>query len=81
MVEMIYAGIHLLLPLLFLFSILQRKTYLHSAPFLTNQLWIVQGGEVVNEDGRQMADVFVEGRTIKYDRNTVANQNQNLGDM
>merc|ERR1712110_438843 len=23
------------------------------------------GGEVVNEDGRQMADVYVEGRTIK----------------
>ena len=25
----------------------------------------------MNEDGRQMADVFVEGRTIKYDRYTV----------
>ena len=28
-----------------------------------------------------MADVFVEGRTIKYDRYTVANRNHNLGDM
>jgi len=26
---------------------------------------LIKGGEVVNEDGRQMADVFVEGRTIK----------------
>ena len=28
--------------------------------------YCLQGGEVVNEDGRQMADVYVEGRTIKY---------------
>merc|ERR1711971_1368346 len=26
---------------------------------------LIKGGEVVNEDGRQMADVYVEGRTIK----------------
>ena len=35
----------------------------------------------MNEDGRQMADVFVEGRTIKYDPYTVANQNHYLGDI